>query len=292
MKEVALGDSHGKNFLKNPVNKTMKREFTMNIKHCLQPVLILASIFLSSSPVFSQIENLQRIEWKKVPIRVNLTVGKERLVHFPGSVSLGIPESITPFLRSQSINGTVYLLAHQPFETTRVVIRSNNSGPIYLLDISAKVSGNDTVPLQIIIPKQHSGIESDNSAKNPAIISSTPSYVALTRFVAQQLYAPKRLLKNVAGIVRISVSGEAVPLVRGGVVDAQPVAAWRAGSLYVTAVKLSNSSSKEAVTLDPRHLRGNWLTATFQHNRLLPAGDDADTTVVYLVSDQPFDIAF
>jgi hypothetical protein len=58
--------------------------------------------------------------------------------------------------------------------------------------------------------------------------------------------------------------------------------------LYVTAVKLTNRWKKPQV-LDPRTLRGQWLAATFQHSRLLPAGDDADTTAVYLVSARPFE---
>ena len=41
-------------------------------------------------------------------------------------------------------------------------------------------------------------------------------------------------------------------------------------------------------TLDPRTLRGRWLTAAFQHNRLHEAGSEADRTVVYLISDRPF----
>lgn len=85
------------------------------------------------------------------------------------------------------------------------------------------------------------------------------------------------------------VSTEPVNLVRGNHVEAIPVAAWKAGRYYVTAVKVTNRNSK-ALVLDPRELRGAWLAATFQHNRLLPAGSDADTTAVYLVSDRPFDV--
>ena len=63
--------------------------------------------------------------------------------------------------------------------------------------------------------------------------------------------------------------------------------AWRAGDLYVTAAKLTNKTDRSQ-TLDPRTLRGRWLTAAFQHNRLHEAGSEADRTVVYLISDRPF----
>ena len=112
-------------------------------------------------------------------------------------------------------------------------------------------------------------------------------YVSLTRYAAQQLYAPMRLLSSVPGIVRVPVQRGSVALVPGDTVEAQPLVAWRAGHLYVTAVKLRNRSRKAQV-LDPRTLRGVWLSAAFQHARLLPAGDEADTTAVYLVSAQPF----
>ncbi len=69
---------------------------------------------------------------------------------------------------------------------------------------------------------------------------------------------------------------------------AEPLVAWRAGELYLTAVKLTNRTG-EALTLDPRSLRGAWLSATFQHNRLLPQGDESDTTAVYLISARPFE---
>ena len=90
----------------------------------------------SNSPV--------RIVWNKAPIAIPLVVSEERLVHFPDSVSIGLPQSLTPFLRSQSINGTLYLLARQPFETTRVMVRSETDGPIYVLDISASPGGSDS----------------------------------------------------------------------------------------------------------------------------------------------------
>ena len=77
----------------------------------------------------------------------------------------------------------------------------------------------------------------------------------------------------------------------GDAVEATPLMAWRAGTLYLTAVKLRNRSNTAQV-LDPRLLRGNWLTATLQHARLLPAGNVADSTAVYLISAQPFAASF
>ena len=88
-------------------------------------------------------------------------------------------------------------------------------------------------------------------------------------------------------MVRVPVKRVPVPLVRGNVVETVPLVAWRAGDLYLTAVKVTNKT-REPEVLDPRTLRGRWLTAAFQHNRLHPAGDEADRTVLYLISARPF----
>jgi integrating conjugative element protein (TIGR03749 family) len=245
----------------------------------------------------------ERVVWNKAPIAIPLVVGEERLVHFPDSVSIGLPQSLTPLLRSQSINGTLYLLARQPFEPTRVMVRSETDGPIYVLDISAAPAGADgrSLPdVQVLLqspqksrqnspqkPLQDAGADQSTSDNR----SQPLGYAALTRFAAQQLYAPTRLIPNQPGVVAMPVNPEPVDLVVGGKIEAVPVATWKAGLRYVTAVKLINRT-RQPVVLDPRELRGSWLAATFQHNRLLPAGSEADTTAVYLVSDRRFDAAF
>ena len=241
----------------------------------------------------------ERVVWNKAPIAIPLVVGEERLVHFPDSVSIGLPQSLTPLLRSQSINGSLYLLARQAFESTRVMVRSETDGPIYVLDISATPGGVDSGSLpdvQVLLQasqkppqdlSQDTGADQWTSDKR----SQSLGYAALTRYAAQQLYAPTRLIPQQPGVVAIPMNPEPVDLVVGGKIEAVPVAAWKAGLRYVTAVKLINRT-QSPVVLDPRELRGSWLAATFQHNRLLPAGSEADTTAVYLVSDRRFDAAF
>ena len=241
----------------------------------------------------------ERVVWNKAPIAIPLVVGEERLVHFPDSVSIGLPQSLTPLLRSQSINGTLYLLARQAFEPTRVMVRSETDGPIYVLDISAAPGGADSGSLpdvQVLLqsPQKPPQDSSENAGADQSISdkqSQPLGYAALTRYAAQQLYAPTRLIPRQPGVVAIPVNPEPVDLVVGGKIEAVPIAAWKAGLRYVTAVKLINRT-QSPVVLDPRELRGSWLAATFQHNRLLPAGSEADTTAVYLVSDRRFDAAF
>jgi len=66
-------------------------------------------------------------------------------------------------------------------------------------------------------------------------------------------------------------------------VRAVPLASWRLEDQWVSAVRLTNSSSGW-VTLDPRVLQGDFLTATFQHETLGPRGTPEDTTALYLVT--------
>ena len=228
----------------------------------------------------------ERVPWQKVPIELSLRVGQERLVHFPASVRVGIPAHLQPVLRAQSVAGTLYLLANQPFGPTRVVVREIEEGHIYLLDLEAREGASKRGPVRIFVPEAETTAGGSVETQE-AQASSGFGYVMLIRFGAKQLYAPLRLIESLPGVVRVPIGRERAPLVRGGAVEAKPLVAWRSGDLYLTAVKLTNISSAP-VTLDPRNLRGAWLAATFQHNRLLSAGDEGDTTALYLISSRPF----
>jgi integrating conjugative element protein (TIGR03749 family) len=234
-------------------------------------------------------DTVERIAWQKQPIRLALRVGHERRVDFPAAVHVGLPAALAPLLRTQSVNGTVYLLAQAPFEATRLLVKERERGQVYLFDVVATEAGGQTHPIEVFVEDSPDGA-SPGAAASADDNASPLGYVALTRFAAQQLYAPARLLHDVPAIRRVPVSREPVNLVRGGAIHATPLVAWRAGGYYLTAVKLTNRTDQPQV-LDPRALRGAWLTATFQHHRLRPAGEAADTTAVYLISARPFAVA-
>jgi integrating conjugative element protein (TIGR03749 family) len=225
----------------------------------------------------------ERVAWRKAPLNLELRVGSERLIHFPAPVRVGVPPALQGALRVQSVAGTLYLLAHRPFAATRLVVRDLGEGATYLLDVTATAEATAAAPLTVYLPDA----ETETAGGAGEREYPTYGYVSLTRFAAQQLYAPARLLRELPGVVRVAVAKDPVPLVRGGAVEAVPLVAWRAGELFLTAVRLANTTGQPR-TLDPRTLRGDWLTATFQHHRLHPAGDAADRTVVYLISARPF----
>ncbi len=245
----------------------------------LAVLLVLPTVAVSAAT-----DTLERIAWRKTPIDVELAVDAERLLHFPDAVKVGVPAPLRGALRVQSIDGTLYLLANQPFAATRVIVHGIDNGQVYLLDLSAVADGGGSGPIEIYLPD-----ETSPKGREPTTASGPPQYgyVTLTRFAAQRMYAPARLLHELPGVVRVPIKREPVALVRGDTVEAVPLVAWRAGDLYVTAAKLTNTTDRPQ-TLDPRTLRGRWLAATFQHNRLHEAGSEADRTVVYLISDRPF----
>ena len=230
----------------------------------------------------------ERIVWNKAPIPLSLPVGKERIVTFPRDVRAGVPVGLADTLRTQSVGGTVYWLARKPFPATRVQVQEIDSGRIYLVDLRADNDAMGATPVEIVI-RPSAPKETDDPAPPAASDFERVDYVSLTRYAAQQMYAPRRLLRDLPGVHRALLRiKRAVALVRGSAVEAIPLASWRDGELYVTAVKLRNVTNAPIV-LDPRELRGQWLAATLQHARLLPNGDEADTTCVYLVSARPFE---
>ena len=238
--------------------------------------------------------DIERLFWDKVPLSITLPVGRERWVTFPGDVRVGMPSELSGKVRTQSHNGTVYWLANQSFEAQRIEIHETDGSGIYLVDLSASKEQDIPADPIEVLNKQAHGVEKADSdskrrnARTPRKAQKAPGLVTLTRFAAQQLYAPSRMLKASPIIHRVVVTRRALhSLIRGESIEALPVASWQGGELYVTAVQLRNTGTAP-VELDPRRIRGRWKAATFQHGRLHPAGSEADTTAVYLVSDRPF----
>jgi len=252
--------------------------------------LVLGLLFcVLQVPVQAGDETPERIEWKKAPIPLELAVGQEQRIEFPATVKVGVPDVLQSSLRIQSVNGMLYLLAHAPFGEHRLLVRELDSGRIYLFDITASEAGGSSHPIQITVAESKLAGE-DNTAPGQPAERESPGYIELIRFAAQQLYAPTRLVKDRPGVIRVPVARDSIDLLHGGAIEATPLVAWRASGLYVTAVKLTNRTDQPQI-LGPRALRGHWLAATFQHHRLLPRGDEADTTAVYLISSRPFGVS-
>lgn len=251
-----------------------------------------AALLLALSVPVHAVEILR---WERLPLALPLVVGEERVIFIDRNVRVGVPASVGARLRVQSAAGAVYLRASEPIEPTRLQLQDAGSGTVILLDIAAEAPQEGQPPLEpvrivIAAPAGGQGVaaEDDPQARaartdRPAPPTSVP--VVLTRYAAQSLYAPLRTVEPVPGITRANVRRD-LPLhslLPTLPIQAQALAAWRLGDLWVSAVRLRNTAPR-GFDLDPRALQGDFLTATFQHPDLGPAGTPEDTTVVYLVT--------
>lgn len=232
------------------------------------------------------------LRWNRTPLSIHLPVGQERYIWFPGRVQPGVPPDLISKLRVQAVNDTIYLQASEPFETTRLPVRDLTNGDFYLFDVTTSDNAS-TSPLRVVKAtgndEQAIIAGADVAVDEDALPGD--GYQSLTRFAAQQSYAPERLIKQQPGIHSVPVPSAGQP-VKGLLGDAPletvPVASWRGrGGLYVTSVRVRNQTD-QSLALDPRFAVGQWLTATFHHHGLAPAGKPGDTSTLYLISDRPF----
>ncbi|MEW5057142.1 MAG: DUF3438 family protein [Cycloclasticus sp.] len=76
----------------------------------------------------------------------------------------------------------------------------------------------------------------------------------------------------------------------GKAIQAKPLASWRKAGLYVTAVKLKNTT-KKTMFVDFKNIQGAWLASSVEKANLAKYGLVGDSTYLYLISDKPFDEA-
>ena len=263
------------------------------------PVLVLLGLLaVAAAPVSHAVEILR---WERMPLAVPLKVGQERIVFIDRNVRVGVPAGVGERLRVQSAGGAVYLRASEPIEPTRLQLQDADTGALILLDIAAeppKDGEAELEPVRIVegssTPARYGGqpdgpdtpqTRVQNQADTRTTRRETPIPVVLTRFAAQNLYAPLRTVEPLPGVMPVNLRRDLDldTLMPTLPVRAVGLASWRLEDQWVTAVRLTNGSSGW-ITLDPRVLQGDFLTATFQHEALGPRGTSEDTTVLYLVT--------
>ncbi len=253
-----------------------------------------------AAPNIEDQANWQHLVWKHIPLTINLPFNKEKIIHFPHSVSLGIPSDINGDLVVQNNAGWLYLMAKAEFAKTRVEVKDNETGDIILLNVATNNAADD-INIDIVYqPEDSTKPKSANKLKGDL------SYVMLTRYAYQQLYAPKRLQKNPYNIQLITsyakdnnvdVKNWFSNLFMDNSTINIPWAEWHGGDYYITAVLIRNQLPKK-INLNHKlplicgrsnHL---WQAVTFFPDwRLDKAGSLHDTAVAFLVSRKPFDEA-
>ncbi|UNE43311.1 TIGR03749 family integrating conjugative element protein [Serratia ureilytica] len=269
-------------------------------------VLPLAATF--TVPI-AQAEEL--IKWERIPLQIPLAVGKERVLFADKNVRVGFPPALNGKLRVQSSGGAVYLKADAAFPPTRLQLQDVENGEVILLDVTASDKGS-AEPVRIVYSGDVTSVSNSNDspaasggtnatpgaddgtqAKRKKIRYNAPLPVVLTRFAAQSLYGPVRTVEAVPGIhpVNPHLPKRITTLYPSEPVAITPLGGWGIGSRNVVALKVQNTASRK-ITLDPRVLQGQFVTATFQHRYLGPAGTPEDTTTLYLVTAGRPDGAF
>jgi integrating conjugative element protein (TIGR03749 family) len=262
----------------------------------MKHVLYLLGILMTTG-MPTAVQALEILRWERLPLAVPLHVDQERVVFIDRNVRIGVPASLAGRLRVQSAGGAIYLRASEPIEPTRLQLQDADSGALILLDIAAEAAPTGQAPLEPVriveaegAPTRYGDLtaataDDDTQEAMSRTARETPVPVVLTRYAAQNLYAPLRTVEPISGITRVNLK-HSLPLdtlLPTLPVRARALAAWRLDGLWVTAVRLTNTS-KRWLSLDPRDLQGDFMTGAFQHNTLGPAGTPDDTSVVYLVT--------
>lgn len=247
---------------------------------------LCSALLLLVTPLATAVEILR---WERLPLTVPLQVGQERVVFIERNVRVGLPASLQGKLRVQSAGGALYLLANDAIAPSRLHLQDADNGTLILLDIAAEPAKANEAPLEPVriveVERAASRDEVNSPVTPPAPPTPTPLPVALTRYAAQSLYAPLRTVEPVPGLGSVPLRDDLVldTLIPELPLSYRALAAWRLEDLWVTAVRLRNTSS-HWIELDPRRLQGDFIAATFQHPDLGPKGEATDTTVVYLVT--------
>lgn len=257
-------------------------------------------LLLSVNTSMAIAQNVRHVIWNKIPVPIQVPIGQEKIISFPTSIQPFLPKDLLSEGALKSINndGTLYLTASQPFSNKMAEIKLNDpNGDVILLSLSASKTANQD-QIDVLLKNPQGSPQTDASASSESHQTEDKSIGDMVRWVAEQLYAPKRLLTRPNWIFRTPMQTERfVPLYRGAIVSSMPLASWRAGDFYITAVLLRNVQKGQQVTLKHAMIRGSWIALSFfrlSHLNpavLTPARTATDSTTAILVSSVPFNEA-
>lgn len=240
------------------------------------------------------------MQWQGVPLAITLAPRQEMILNLGADVRVATPAYLTSTLSVTSLAGRVYLTADAPFDTSRLQVMRLSDGMRLLLDVSAKAGEVAPSKVDIVLPTPASA----SSVELPNNVSNTEQHLArlemapealLVRYAMQSLYSPGHAVEPLPGVAR-SPMGLPKNLASSAFVKwrvkAAPIAAWQLGDKVVTAVSLTNLSSRRE-TLDPRlvTLGGTCLQAAcyvaFSHPELGEASSDTEQATAFVVTPGP-----
>lgn len=237
------------------------------------------------------------MEWRGVPLDITLTPGQETIVNLGSDVRVARPAHLGTQLSVDSLAGRIYLTANGPFDTSRLQVMRLSDGMRLLLDVSAKPGVVTPPQIDVVLPSNNEADSHESvsaAAQHQAALGMAPEAL-LVRYAMQNLYSPAQAIEPLPGVVRAPMGlpkNIAQQTFAKWRVNAKPIAAWQLGDKVVTAVSLTNLSSRSE-TLDPRlvTLGGHCLlsrcSVAFSHPELGAAGSQSEQATAFLVTPGP-----
>lgn len=134
-------------------------------------------------------------------------------------------------------------------------------------------------------------VNKDKDAEQSDIIPDSlqsKRFHEMTNYAAQMVRTPELQRPKSQVYKSVRVIPIAAGLLSKPAIKTVPTESWKKGNVYVTAVTLFNRSDK-VISINRENIRGEWLSAALETNKLAPRGEDAAASKLYLVSDKPFD---
>lgn len=273
-------------------------------------IALLLSAITASSVCFAETRRV----YEDRPLSLAVPVKKEIRIVFPQDVNIQIPADLESKISHLVPDSkTIYWTAKETFAPARIIATALNGGKVYVIDIAADTkntaddvriedpalahqsSEDKAKPTSRLLPSSESesetvADEADSAPEEKPL--HDPAEVVLTRFAAQTLYAPSRLIPadsriGVASIPSIPKSFPLLQSSQGERFTIEPVGAWEGFNRYITAVLIVNQTPA-FLQFDPTKVRGNFTHITAQHINIGPKGSLEDRTTLYLVSETPF----
>lgn len=259
------------------------------MKNSIAAALIFGIVILATSAHGTQI-----IHYENIPVTIELHEGEERSIQFGDHVRVGITKGmqLKNLFRIQAALGAVHILPHQTFEEKqRIQVQTLKEGRVVLLDLVSTQRPQGTEPLEdirIVLDSEEGKVGEQATVSREISPNITP--VVLTRFAAQRLYGPTRLHREVQGVTQtaLGVAGP-IKVFKGDLklfTASEAVLAYEGGGYYLVALHVRNIS-ENSIKLDYFKINLPFTHAVFQHHTLGPNGTPGDSTVLYLINDEP-----
>lgn len=118
----------------------------------------------------------------------------------------------------------------------------------------------------------------------------SPRFEAMTNYAAQLIRTPELQHPDSDQYERREVISIAAGLFENPAIRTSPIASWQRGNYFVTAVRIFNRSS-EVLEIPEQAVNGDWYASVTETSHLAPNGEPDATTMLYLISDEPFEKA-